>query len=114
MSGVPQGSVLGTLLFLICINDLDNITSNVLKFADETKLFRKANTDGDKQHLQNDLDRLVKLSEKWQMLLNFGKCKCLHTGMGACMYTIKLENCSGYYCKRKGLQSYNKYCSFKG
>ena len=49
-------------------------------FADDTKLFRKVNTDGDKQHLQNDLDRLVKWTEKWQMLLNFGKCKCLHTG----------------------------------
>ena len=44
--------------------------------------FRKVNTDGDKQHLQNDLDRLVKWSEKWQMILNFGKCKCLHTGHG--------------------------------
>ena len=65
MSGVPQGSVLGPILFLIYINDLDdNITSNILKFADDTKLFRKVNTDGDKQHLQNDLD---KLSEKWQM-----------------------------------------------
>ena len=81
MSGVPQGSVLGPILFLIYINDLDDsITSNVLKFADDTKLFRKVNTDGDKQHLQNDLDRLVKWSEKWQMLFNFGKCKCLHTG----------------------------------
>ena len=81
LSGVPQGSVLGTILFLIYINDLDDsITSNVLKFADDTKLFRKVNTDGDKQHLQNDLDRLVKWSEKWQMLFNFGKCKCLHTG----------------------------------
>ena len=80
MCGVPQRSVLGPLLFLIYINDLDdNITSNVLKFADDTKVFRKVNTDGDKQHLQNDLDRLVKWSEKWQML-NFGKCKCLHTG----------------------------------
>ena len=38
--------------------------------------------DGDKQHLHNDLDRLVKWSEKWQMLLNFGKCKCLQTGHG--------------------------------
>ena len=56
-----------------------DITSNVLKFADGTKLFRKVNTDGDKQHLQNDLDRLVKWSEKWQMLFNFGKCKCLNT-----------------------------------
>ena len=81
LSGVPQGSVLGPILFLIYINDLDDsITSNVLKFADDTKLFRKVNTDGDKQHLQNDLDRLVKWSEKWQMLFNFGKCKCLHTG----------------------------------
>ena len=58
----------------IYINDLDDsIKSNVLKFADDTKLFRKVNTDGDKQHLQNDLDRLVKWSEKWQMLFNFGK-----------------------------------------
>ena len=42
-------------------------------------MFRKVNTD--KQHLQNDLDKLVKWSEKWQ-LFNFGKCKCLHTGQG--------------------------------
>ena len=83
MSGVPQGSVLGPVFFLIYINDLDdNITSNVLKFADDTKEFRKVNTNGGKHNLQNDLDRLVKLSEKLQMLFNFGKCKCLHTGHG--------------------------------
>ena len=83
MSGVPQGSVLGPLLFLIYIIDLDdNITSNILKFAVDTKVFRKVNTDGDKQHLQNDLDKLVKWSKKWQMLFSFGKCKCLHTGHG--------------------------------
>ena len=83
MSGVPQGSVLGHLLFIICIKDLyDNLTSNVLKFADDTKVFRRVNNDGDKQHLQNDLDRVVKWSEKWKMLFNFSKCKCLHTGHG--------------------------------
>ena len=60
----------------------DDITSNVLKFADDIKVFRKVNTDGNKQHLQNDLDILVKWSEKWQMLFNFVKCKCLHTGHG--------------------------------
>ena len=45
-------------------------------------MFRKVNTGGDKQHLQNDLDKLVTLSKKRQMLLNFGKCKCLRTGHG--------------------------------
>ena len=49
LSEVPQRSVLRHLLFLIYINDLDdNITSNVLKFADDTKVFRGVNIDGDK------------------------------------------------------------------
>ena len=69
------------IILNIYIKDLDdNVKSNILKFADYTKVFRKVNTDGDKQHLQNDLDRLVKWSEKWQMLLHFWKYKCLHTG----------------------------------
>ena len=36
----------------------------------------------DKQSLQDDLDKLVKWSKKWQMLFNFGKCKCIHIGHG--------------------------------
>ena len=65
LSGVPQGSVLGPILFLIYINDLeDNISSKVLKFADDIKVFRKVTNDTDKQSLQDDLDKLVKWSEK--------------------------------------------------
>ena len=60
MSGVPQGSVLGPILFLIYINDLeDDISSKVHKFADDTKVFRKVTNDTDKQSLQDDLDKLV-------------------------------------------------------
>ena len=82
LSGVLQGSVLGPILFLVYINDLEEgVTGSILKFADDTKLFRKTKEIGDKQNLQDDIDKLVKWSEKWQMLFNFGKCKCLHTGM---------------------------------
>ena len=82
----------------------DSITSNVLKFADDTKLFRKVNTDGDKQHLQNDLDRLVKWTEKWQMLFNFGKCKCLHTGHGNLDVNYKMgDTVRGTTVKEKDL-----------
>ena len=60
----------------------DDISSKVLKFADDTKVFRKVTNDTDKQSLQDDLDKLVKWLEKWQMLLHFGKCKCIHIGHG--------------------------------
>ena len=83
LSGVPQGSVLGPILFLVYIDDLEEgVTGNILKFADDTKLFRKTKEIGDKQKLQDDIDKLVRWSEKWQMLFNVGKCKCLHTGPG--------------------------------
>ena len=80
MSGVPQGSVLGPILFLIYVNDLEEgVTSKILKFADDTKLFTTIKGNGDKQQLQDDIDKLIKRSEKWQMLFNVEKCKCLHT-----------------------------------
>ena len=75
LSGGPHGSVLGPTLFLIIyINDLDdNITSKVLKFADDSKVSRKIKSDADRHHLQDDLNKLIEWSEKWQMLFNFGK-----------------------------------------
>ena len=53
-----------------------------MKFADDTKLFRQIKEIGDKTNVQDNIDKLVKWSEKWQMLFNFGKCKCLYTGPG--------------------------------
>ena len=45
-------------------------------------MFRKNYSDADRQHLQDDLNKLIEWSEKWQMLFNCGKCKCLHPGHG--------------------------------
>ena len=83
LSEVPQGYILGPILFLLYINDLEEaVTSKILKFADDTKLFRKNKGNGDKQQLQDDIDKLIKWSEKLQMLFNLKKCKCLHAGHG--------------------------------
>ena len=81
ISGVPQGSVLGPILFLVYINDLDHGVKNwILKFADDTKIFSKVSSPEDRLRLQHDLDILVQWSEEWQMLFNVGKCKVMHFG----------------------------------
>ena len=53
-----------------------------------TKVFRKNKSDADRQHLEGELTKLTEWSEKWQMLFNFGNCKCLHTGHENEQYTI--------------------------
>jgi len=68
MSGVPQGSVLGPMLFLIFINDLDlGVLSTILKFADDTKIFLRVMTPADRSQLQKDLGILCEWAENWQM-----------------------------------------------
>ena len=52
-----------------------------MKFADGTTLFRKTKETGDKK-IHDGIDKLVRWSEKWQMLFDFGKCKCRHTWPG--------------------------------
>ena len=58
-SGIPQGSVLGPILFTIYINDLPDVVQNVAKlFADDTKLYTAVNNTNDERKLQGDIDRL--------------------------------------------------------
>ena len=69
-SGIPQGSVLGPLLFVIFINDLpDCVTSEAYLFADDTKIFRVIANEEDRGELQKDLNRLDTWSKDW--LLKF-------------------------------------------
>lgn len=75
-SGVPQGSILGPLLFNIFINDLgDNFESESLFFADDMKLYRKIRSMEDCLALQRDLDRLSEWCERNFLELNICKCQ---------------------------------------
>lgn len=77
-SGVPQGSVLGPLLFLIYINDLpDSINSAIRLFADDCVIYREINNEYDNQFLQSDLDTVSTWCNKWLMTLNSNKSKCM-------------------------------------
>jgi len=79
--GVPQGSVLGPLLLLIFINDLDCGISNwILKFADDTKIFGSITSEKDIVSLQKDLDRWIQWADEWQMMFDTSKCKVMHFG----------------------------------
>ena len=77
-SGVPQGTVLGPLLFLAYINDLpQNVTSTSRLFADDCLVYRVINNTCDSEELQKDLDTLEKWERDWQMSFNPDKCEVI-------------------------------------
>ena len=73
---MPQGSVLGPILFLIYINDLpDNVKSQVRLFADDTAMYLTMEGANDSSVLQQDLDRLSVWESDWDMEFNPSKCQ---------------------------------------
>ena len=67
-----------------------NIKSNILKFADDTKIFGPAGAESDIGQLQHSLERAHEWAENWQMLFNPSKCKCLHLGYGSRRHSYHL------------------------
>jgi len=80
-SGIPQGSVLSPLLFVIYINDLPDVVQSHIKiFADDTKIFRSIESSTDHIYMQEDLSLLSNWAKKWQLPFNVSKCNLIHYG----------------------------------
>ena len=79
ISGVPQGTVLGPLLFLLYINDItDNVSSEIRLFTDKCILYRPIISLADQAILQKDINTFYNGSQTWQMCFNAKKCHILN------------------------------------
>ena len=79
ISGTPQGTILGPILFLLYINDVsDNVKSKIKLFADDTKIYREIKDPTiDTVILQSDLDSVSEWANKWKMHFNVSKCEVM-------------------------------------
>lgn len=75
LSGVPQGSVLGPMLFLLYVNDITtNVNSSMRLFADDSVIYRTICGPDDQERLQEDLQKVFQWAETWSMAFNISKC----------------------------------------
>lgn len=102
-SGVPQGSVLGPLLFLIYINDLpDCVSSSISLFADDCVIYREIANESDTSILQSDINALSNWCTLWHMELNTNKCKAMRVSrqynprLNYAIQNVSLESVSSY------------------
>ena len=95
-SGVPQGSVLGPVLFVMFINDMPSqINSFISLFADDTKLYGCSTTADKQSVIQNDLSKLKNWSDIWQLRFNESKCTTLYLGKENAKHVYKMSSDHG-------------------
>jgi len=92
LSGVPQESAIGPILFLIYINDLDlGVDNDLLKFADDKKLYSVVTNTDEALSMQKDLNVLTQWTSHWQMKFNVPKCLVMHLGSSNIQFTYAIN-----------------------
>ena len=92
-SGVPQGSVLGPILFIYYINDMPDLVNCSMKiFADDTKAYMAIPTEKERDNLQDCIDKLNSWTDNWLLRFNTDKCKVLHIGRNNPRYNYYMTN----------------------
>jgi hypothetical protein len=94
LSGVPQGTVLGPLLFVIYINDITDVIDHpvIMKlFADDIKIYTRITSIKDCLEMQRQLSAIITWSLIWQLKLNAKKCNVLHLGRSNYNYSYYIE-----------------------
>ena len=78
-SGIPQGSLLGSILFIIFVNDKPEVIACCLKlYADDAKIYNRVNNIVQSTRLQRCVTNAEERADEWNMFFNFGKCKHVH------------------------------------
>ena len=106
ISGVPQGTVLGPLLFLCYVNDIPScVSSNIRLHADDILIYRVVTCDADSDELQRDLVSLQRWSDEWQMSFNPQKCYFIRFiyrqriyGNGYFICNVPIQECDSIKC----------------
>ena len=101
-SGIPQGSVLGPILFVMFINDLPHVVKSEVKmFADDTKLYGRSDNDQGIIDIQDDLDQLQAWSDRWLLRFHPQKCAVMKLGNKKSTATYSMPIKSEYGSKQR-------------
>ena len=109
-SGVAQGTLLGPLMFILFLNDVENIIDHencsIILYADDSKTYGASGTINECEKMQQNLSRLAQWCENWQLSINMDKCEVLHVGKNNLNYQYEMNGLnitSKHYCRDLGV-----------